>query len=337
MNLRRLLIIIGVVSLTLLVASSFGNFNNILEAFERVRWYVLPLAAVVQAIDCVCNAKYYQSFFRISRRHIKLEPLCEISLGINFANQVIPAGGVAGTTFFTQAMSKYDVSPGNATLAQLGRYIFTFLSFFVVLALGFLMLFAGGNLNKVSVRLIILLMMIVLAIGTVLVVTISDRKRLEALAKPIVGLINAFGTKVLRRNKPAINPLQITNFVDEFSDGYREIMSHKRAWPSLFWWACGMNICEVATIYAVCISFGLWPNPGIVIAGYTLGIMASASGAIINGLGVYEAGMIGTFVALGIPFALSFAIFTVYRITTMVILIPIGLYFYRKHLEQVTT
>jgi uncharacterized protein (TIRG00374 family) len=336
MNLRRLLIIIGIISLTLVVASSLGNFHNILAAFKRVQWYVLPLVAIIQAVDCFCNAKYYQAFFRISRRHLKLAPLCEISLGINFANQVIPAGGVAGTTYFTQAMAKYGISSGSATLAQLGRYIFTFLSFFGVLAIGFLMLFAGGNLNKVSVRLIILLMTLVLLIGSILVITISDRKRLEALARPIVSLINSFGTKILRRTKPSINPEQVTNFVDEFSDGYREIISHKRAWPSMFWWAFGMNVCEVSTIYAVCISIGLWPNPGVVIAGYTLGIMASTSGAIINGLGVYEAGMIGTFVALGIPFAIAFAVITVYRITTMVVLIPIGLYFYRKHLEAVS-
>ena len=334
MKLRRLLLIIGSIGLTLVIATSLGNPIKVEAAFDLVRWYVFPLVFVIQLASYYCNARFYQAVFAISGHKLPLRRLYEISLGINFANQAIPSGGVAGTTYLAQTLKPNAVPTGTATLAQLGRYMFTFVSFFIVLSVGFLLLFWGGDVDRVSVRLIVLLMLFVLGVGTLLMVTFSDRRRLEAIARPFIRFINRLGTRLLKREHRIFPAQRLDSFLDEFYAGYHEIMGHKGKWGALFRWTLAANLCEVATVYAVFVGFGMWPNPGIVIAGYTIAIMASVSGLIINGLGVYEAGMIGTFVALGIPFALTFAIVTVYRLTSMAIFLPIGWYFYRRHLKE---
>ena len=334
MNLRRFLIIFGVIGLSIIVVTTLGNPHKILAAFRQVHWYVVPLIIFTQAIDYYCNARYYQAFFNISGRRVPLRRLYEASLAINFANTAIPSGGVAGTTFLVESMHKYGISTGRTTLVQLGRYVFTFTSYFAVLFLGFVMLFIGGSLDHVSARFVVLFMVFVLALGLVLFTTFSERARLEKLMRPIIRVINVIGRRVLHRHEPLVSPTRVSGFLDEFYHGYREIMSHKHTWPALFRWTLLSNIAEVATVYAVFIGFGLWPNPGVVIAGYTLAIITSMTGIFINGLGVYEAGMIGTIVALGVPFALTFAIVTVYRILSMAIFLPIGFYFYRRHLRE---
>jgi uncharacterized protein (TIRG00374 family) len=333
MNMRRLLIIAGLIGVIIVIAT-LGDPSNISEAFERVHWYVFPLVLLIQIVDFYTNAKYYQVFFKMSGFNIAIDRLYGTSLAVAFANQAIPSGGIAGTTFLAQSLKKFGVPSARSTLAQLSRYIFTFVTFFIVLALGFLLLFLGGSINRISVRLIVLLLLLVLGIGTLGIVFISDRRRLEAVMSPFVKLVNSFGHKFMRRPEPILARPRIDHFLDELYSSTSDTLKRRHAWPGLLWWSGISNVTEILTLYAVFIGFGLWPNPGVIIAGYTVAMIASMTGIVIGGIAVYEAGMIGTFVALGVPFALSFAIVLVYRLTCMAIFIPSGLYFYRRYLEE---
>jgi len=336
MNLRRLLIVLGLLGLALLLLSLFGSLHSVLAAFRTFHWYLLPLLVLIQLLSYYCNAKYYQAFFRISGHPIELRRLYEAALAINFANQAIPSGGVAATTYLTQAAQPYGVPAGKATLAQLGRYIFTFLSYFLVLAFGFITLFFSNDLNKLSVRLVIVIMIAILVAGSVLLAIFSERRRLEATINPVVRGINAIGRLFRSRRQPLLGPDRLDHFLTELYRGYNEIMSHKRRWPILLGWALGGNIAETLTIFTVFIGFGHLVNPGIVITGYTLAIATSAGGAG-NGLGFYEAGMIGAFAALGVPFALSFDAVITYRLLSFAIFLPPGVYYYRRHLKKEET
>jgi uncharacterized protein (TIRG00374 family) len=334
MKLRRFLVLLGSIGVVLVVATSLGSPAKIALAFSKVHWYVVPLMVACQLLSYYCNARYYQTLFAISHHEIPLRRLYEAALGINFANQAIPSGGVAGAAYLSQALKPYHVPPGQATLAQVGRYIFNFLSFFFVIAAGFVMLFFAGDLNKISVRIVILLMFIILAIGSVLLAVFAERRRMRKFLLPFARFINAFGRRILRRSDELVSEERLDRFLHEFYRSYHEIITKTVHWPKLLRWTLGGNICEVLTVYSVFVGFGYWVNPGIVITGYALAIMASIGGAFIAGLVVYEAGMIGTFAALGIPFALSFAVVVVYRVLSMGIFLPVGLYFYRRHLRS---
>ena len=97
-------------------------------------------------------------------------------------------------------------------------------------------------------------------------------------------------------------------------------------------WSLAYNVAEVLTIYVVFVGLGIWINPGVVITAYTLAIIASLAGFLTGGIGVYELGMIGTFTALGIPFATAFTVVLVYRALSMILFLPPGFYFYRRQL-----
>jgi uncharacterized protein (TIRG00374 family) len=93
-----------------------------------------------------------------------------------------------------------------------------------------------------------------------------------------------------------------------------------------------MILFDLITIYIVFLSFGQIINPGIVIAGYVIALITSLASVITAGIGVYEAGMVATFVGLNIPFDIAFAVTIVYRIVSLWLFIPIGLIFYKKTL-----
>jgi uncharacterized protein (TIRG00374 family) len=333
MKLRRFLIILGALGIMAIILTTLGHPAKFIAAFRQVKWYVVPLVFLVQLSSYFCNSRYYQTFFRVFGNEVPLRSLYEISLGINFANQAIPSGGVSGTAFLAESAKPFGVPSGRATLAQLGRYCFTFLSFFAVMAFGFVMLFFGDDQNKISVRIVLFLMIILLTLGLILLTIFAERRRMEKFLSPIIKFINHMGYKFFRQTGPVVKPESYAEFLDDFYHGYHELLAKKRHWPAMLGWTLGGNLAEVATVYGVFLCFGLIINPGIVITGYALAIMAGAGAFLTSGLGIYEAGMIGTFSALGIPFALSIAVVLVYRIVNMGIFLPIGLFFYRKYLK----
>lgn len=336
MKLRRLLIIFGIIGILTIIVTTLGHPAKILAAFRHVHWYVVPMVIAVQLVSYYCNTRYYAAFFSIFDLKVPLRRLYETAFAINFANQAIPSGGVSGATYLAEALQDYHVPAGKATLAQLGRYCFTFLSFLIVLSFGFVMLFFTDDLNKVSVRLVVFLMLLIIAIGIILLSTFSERKRLEALLHPVTHFINAFGRRILRRPHPLIQEYQLGDFLDEFYHGYNQLLSHKRKWAPLIGWTLGGNLAELTTIYVVFLGFGQIINPGIIITGYALANALSSISVFTNGVGLYEASMIGTFAALGLPFALAFAATLVYRVLNMGIFLPVGFYFYRRHLKEHT-
>jgi uncharacterized protein (TIRG00374 family) len=333
MRLRQVLIVIGFLSIGLFLLANLGGINKFLDALGHVQWYLFPLLIAIQLYSFYCNAHYYQIFFAASGYTIGLRRLYEISLAINFTNQVVPVGGLAGVAYLSEAV-KPDVPSGTATLAQLARYVFTFISYFGVLGAGLLLLFLSDNLNKVSVRIMLIVMVGVLLGGIILLMIFSERSRMEKFVGFFLRLAGGFKHKILRRPGPVITPDRLRYFLDEFYSGYHQIVHKHKTWPKLLAWCLGANIAEVMTLYAVFVGFGVWPNLGVVITGYTLAIMASVLGIFTGGIGLYEFGMIGTLAALGIPFALSFAVVIVYRGLSMLLFLPPGAYFYRETLKE---
>lgn len=227
MKLRRLLIILGLLGLGVIIATNLGGVGKLTAAFRGVHWYVVALVVVMQLLSYWANAGFYQSFFRLTGREVDFRKLVEISLAINFANQAIPAGGVAGTTFLAEAVRE-EVPAGQATLSQIGRYIFTFLSYFAVLAIGFILLFFGGNIGRISVRFIILVMLILLVGAMVLILVFAERRRLEATIAPVVRFLNWFGRSIIRRDHDIVGRDSLERFLDEFYDAYHELARHRR-------------------------------------------------------------------------------------------------------------
>ena len=333
MKLRHLLLLVGLVGIGIIVLVNLGDAPAFFAALQHFHWYAVPLMIAVQLGSYYTNARYYQAFFAMSDHEVDFRRLYEASLAINFVNQAVPSAGVAATTYLREAI-KPQVSIGTAALAQLGRYIFTFVSYFIVLAVGFLFLFlgTGERLDRVSVRVVLVLMLALLAAGTVLLAVFSERLRLEATLSPVIRVINGFSRKVLRRKRLPLGPARMKRFLDEIYRGYELIKERRDRWPVFLGWSLACNIAEVSTLYIVFVGLGSWINPGVVITAYTIAIIASSVGFITGGIGIYELTMIGGFVALGVPLALSLSAVLLYRILSMILFLPPGFYFYRRHL-----
>jgi uncharacterized protein (TIRG00374 family) len=330
MKLSRLLSWAGLTALLIFAVFNYGFINDFIRLVKTSRWYLFVGVIAVQALSYFANAKYYQALLEIQGYRLPVRLLYEVSLGVNFVNQVFPSGGISGTSYFSTAL-RDRVPIGKSTLTQFLRYVFTFLGMLLILMLGFSMLLLGSPADLITARLILFIMVIIILGSFLMLVLVSDRPRIERVGRILVRAINGFFRRLFKRPK-LVKPAQVDQFFDEFYDGMRLLMGNKRAAGRPLAFALLGSLAEISTIYVVVLALGAVVNPGSVIAAYTLANLAGLASVFTGGLGIYEAMMVTILTALGLPLALSLSITILYRGLNLLLFLPIGFHFYRKHL-----
>jgi uncharacterized protein (TIRG00374 family) len=214
------------------------------------------------------------------------------------------------------------------------RYLFTYISFVVILLVGFLILLLTGNVSAITSRLTLIVVLAIIALSIAAFMIMSNETWMRRFVSWASATINKFWTTVLRRKELAVSKQRQDYFVKEFREGYKELQAGHGNWLPPLLYLLGTNISEILTVYIVFLSFGYYVNPGVVIAGYTLANIVSVLGVFTGGVGVFEATMIASFAALGVPLAMATAVVIVYRVLNLVIFLPIGYYFYSRSLRS---
>lgn len=330
MNFRRFLLWAALIAVVAVGLFSLDKIDQFLTLLGQARWQFLLLIPLIQLGSYWSNAKYYQSFLGIMGFHQPFKRLFETSIVINFVNQVFPSAGVSGASFLSRSLEGVPV--GRSTLAQIFRYIFTFLSFVVVLMVGFLLLYLGGGIQQATVRWTGLFILLIIASCIVLITLVSNRKAVEAVGDRAVSGINRIAGIFKRHPKHLIDRVSTQRFYKEFYEGVDILHGQRGRWLKPMAFALVGNLAEVTTVYVAFLALGEAINPGVVIAGYALANFFSLLSLVTTGIGVYEGAMIATFVALGVPFALSLSVTVLYRVMNMLIFLPLGFYYYRRSL-----
>lgn len=324
--------IVGLVAFALIVWANVDRVGEFSGYLRQARWYILIFIVAMQLIGYYCTAKFYQRFTGLFAKPPALPHLYKMSLAINFVNQAFPSGGVSALPYLNSQLK--DVPSGKITLTHFVKYLFTYISFVSILLVGFLILMLTGNVSAITSRLTLIVVLAIIALSVAAFMVMSN----DAWSRRFVSwagvTINKFGSTVLRRKQPIFSKEQQHYFIKEFRDGYTELQASHGNWLPPLLYLLGTNLSEILTIYIVFLSFGYLVNPGIVIAGYTLANIVSVLGVFTGGIGVFEATMIASFAALGVPVAMATAVVIVYRVLNLIIFLPIGYFFYNKSLKK---
>jgi uncharacterized protein (TIRG00374 family) len=331
MNMRRFFIVLGLLAFALIVYANAGRVGEFSGYLGQARWYILIFIVVAQLAGYYCMAKYYQLFTGIFGSKKPLKTFYGMSLALNFVNQAFPSGGVSSLTYLGSQLP--DMPKGKITLTHFMRFVFTYISFTFILLIGFIVLVLTGNVAAVTSRFTLLIVSAIIALSIATLAVMSNEAWLKAVAQWARGVLNQLGKRVLRRDNDLITHAQLDRFVGEFHEGYAVVRGGREHWQGPLLYLLGNNVMELLTIYVVFLSFGQFVNPGVIIAGYALANAASILGVFTGGIGIFEATMIATFAALGVPFALSTAVVIVYRVLNLALFLPIGFVFYNKSLK----
>jgi uncharacterized protein (TIRG00374 family) len=323
------------VTLVLLAVVVIVAWPEIISAYRllnQVDLAILSILIPVQFFSYFATGGMIFSYLR-SKGNLKQVShwrMTRIALELNFVNHILPSGGAAGFSYLGWVLGRYGVRPGRATMAQLVRFILTFISFALILVFAVIFLIIDHRIDRVIIFLssVLVVACIVAIFGTIYIV--GSNRRLKKFSNWLTAFVNKFVEKVTRGKKKAVLQANvILDFFIDVHDDYLEIRRDKRILIKPFIWAILANLADVALIWIAFLALGVTVSPAILFVAFGVSSMASAISVTPGGAGVYEAIMITFLASSGVPADVAIAGTLLARVTLVLSTIVFGYMFYQ--------
>jgi uncharacterized protein (TIRG00374 family) len=330
---RRWKVVLNVVTVTALFLLGYLTRHQIADTLRNLRsvnLYALVLIIPLQVLNYDAYARMYRAFFRILGKETRYKDMYKAALELNFVNHVFPSGGVSGFSYFSLRLKSLDISTARATLVQMMKFIFLFLSFEILLIIGLFSLALGGRVNNFTI-LVGASLVTFLAVATFgLAFIIGSRQRINSFFTFVTQVVNKLIHQFRPKHPETINVTRVRDIFTELHENYLVLKKDYSALRRPLLYALVANVTEILTVYMVYIAFGHWVNPGAVILAYAVANFAGLISVLPGGVGIYEALMTAVLAAAGVSPGISIPVTVMYRVLNMSIQIIPGYYFYHK-------
>lgn len=332
--------VLTVLTLVLLIYVICSNWNDILEAINHLsetNIVILLLLIPEQLFMYYCCGQMFFSFMSAKKNAKKVSAwtLMRVSLELNFVNHAVPAGGLGGLGYVTWRLRPFGATAGQSSFMYALRYAITicanqFQTIIAIIAL----LIAGGVPDSgawVIGLTAILSLGIIGAIVTVVIIA-SSEKRMSWFGKNISKFCNFVVRKVTFGRYPEVLKQSI---VDKYlADIHGDLVTASKNIKMLIrpiLWGIVYSFLEIATYWIVAASLG---HPEIlpqIMIGEAIG---SVMGAVVP-YGLYELGMAGIMVSLGVPISLATTVVLMTRVIVLASTIVSGYGFYQHSISKI--
>jgi len=324
-----------IVTLILLVGVVILAWPEIVKAWgllDTVNLAILALLIPVQLFSYYATGGMIFSYLRskgdlegVSRWRI-----ARIALELNFVNHILPSGGAAGFSYLGWVLGRFGVKPGRSTMAQLIRFLLTFVSFVLILMAAVAFLIYDHRIDRTIILLSSVLVLLCLGAIVGAIYVVGNNQRLKRFSEWLTKLVNKVVRKITRGKKRKILKTHIIpNFFAELHQDYLAIRRDKRVLIKPFLWAIVANLADVALLWIAFFALGYAVSPAILFVAFGVSSLASAVSVTPGGAGVYEAIMIAFLASSGVPADVAIAGTLLARVTLVLGTILFGYVFYQ--------
>ncbi len=313
----------------------YQNWPDIIETFNHLgeaNWVVLLALIPEQLFMYYACGQIFFSYLK-HRKNVKKftgAEIMRISTELNFVNHAVPAGGIGGLAFLTYRLGQYGVSAGQASFLYLFRYAVTTVINYAQALVAIVVLLVLNAVPSEAMWILpvaLLMNMGVFFFLCFVVYIASSSERTEFFSKLVAKVLNGvvkvitFGRKgqLMRYNR-------ISKYFADIHDSVRMAKENKRYLKRPAMWGVVYSLCEVGTYWIVAWSLGRPELLPIIMVG-------EAIGSVFDGIvpyGLYELGMAGVMIALGVDFPTATIVTVMTRVMTLVFTIASGSYPYYK-------
>ena len=256
------------------------------------------------------------------------------STELNFVNHAVPAGGLGGLAYLTYRLHPFGITAGQASFLYIFRYaVTTVVNYFQALVA--IVVLAVLGLIPADATWIIwvsLLMNFGVFVALALVVFVaSSKKRINFFGRTVSTLVNTVVRTITFGKKKVV--LKKDKIDDYFLDIYECVMIVKKDKKALIkptLWGLVYSFFEIATYWIVAISLGRPELLPFILVG-------EAIGSVFDGIvpyGLYELGMAGVMIALGVDFPTATIVTVMTRVFTLLFTIITGTLPYYKVIRK---
>jgi len=334
------LVILGLGLLTLLLYGKRDSLSDTVEAIKDANIWLVLLLPVLQFLNFASLAGYYKSMLGMFKEKMGLAHLWGVVAALEFVGQILPSGGMSGLAYLVYGF-RNKVSGGVVGLMQLGRYVLSLSSYFILSPLVLLMVVFSGQTKWLSdtvtkafdssIAVGFILGFLVIAIVTLIVFT--TRKHSASIASKIERLINKVVSFFRHKRVRVIKKGVLKGAMHDFHDGFDFIKSKRMGVFRPFGFIFLNTFFQLAIVYTAFQAIGGDISVGVLFISFIAAQIAGVVSIIPGDVGVHESVMILMLSSLGIPDATAISATLLYRIFNKMIFLPIGFYFYTRLLN----
>ncbi|MCA9341568.1 flippase-like domain-containing protein [Candidatus Saccharibacteria bacterium] len=335
MSVRTWVSIITLIFLGLVIY--FGR-HEIITAWKllgEVNLLVLSLIIPAQIVVYFIAGEMMFVYLRDKKSidHISIFEQARMALEMNFVNHTLPSAGVSGITYMTWRLSKFGISAGRATLAQLVRYVASFAAFTVLLILALVAITIDGDINRWMILLSSITIFIILASTALGIFLVSSPARSRKFSNWLVSVINKLIYKVTKK-KELLSIDRVIKFFRDMHSDYVELRNEKKILLKPFLWGIAFTIGDVMLYMIVFWALGTSINPAPLLMAYGIAILAGFIVVTPGGAGVFEAIMVSFLLVAGVNPGVTLAGILLTRVLVLLGTIGFGYIFYQHALVK---
>lgn len=333
---RTVLIILTIILVGYVVYQNWPDVLDTLNHLSEANVFVLLLLIPEQLFMYYACGQIFFSYLqnRQNVRKFTKGEILRISTELNFVNHAVPAGGIGGLAFLTYRLAPYNVSAGQASFLYLFRYaVTTVINYLQALVAIVILLIC--NLIPEEAKWIIpvsLLMNFGVFVALWFVVFVaSSKKRINFFAETICKILDGI-MKIITfgHKKQMIKDKKIIDYFLDIHESVKIAKENKRYLKKPALWGLIYSFCEIGTYWIVAISLGRPELLAYIMVG-------EAIGSVFDGIvpyGLYELGMAGVMIALGVDFATATIVTVMTRVITLAFTIIFGSYPYYEAIKN---
>lgn len=332
LSFRGWLTIITLVLLAIVVVAAWPEIRKAWELMGRVDLWILFLLIPVQFLSYYATGGIIFSYLRAKGNLEEMShwSTTRLALELNFVNHILPSGGAAGFSYLAWVLKKHRVSASRSTMAQLIRFVLTFVSFVVLLVVSMIILTFQHTIESSTVWIGLALVVAALGGTWCVVWLIKDLQRLRVFSAWLPRKINRIVWKLTRgRKRKIVKPEPILEFFEGLHDDFLAVRRERKILVKPFIWAAIANCLDVALIWIAFWALGFPLDAALLFIAFGVASIVAALAVTPGGAGVYEAIMVAFLAASGVTPGVAIAGTLLARVTLLAGTILFGYVFYQ--------
>ena len=323
---RTLLIILTIVLVGYVIYQNWSDILETLDHLQDTNVFILLLLIPEQLFMYYACGQIFFSYLR-HRQNVKKfsnKEILKISTELNFVNHAIPAGGIGGLAFLTYRLSSHGVTAGQASFLYVFRYAVTTVINYLQALIAILVLLAFGLIPPEATWIIPVTLLMntgVLVFLSLVIYIASSGKRIRFFARLVEKITSAIVRVVtFGHKKKMIQSQKIQDYFDDIHESVKIAKTNKEYLKGPALWGLVYSLCEIGTYWIVALSLGRPELLPFIMVG-------EAIGSVFDGIvpyGLYELGMAGVMIALGVDFPTATIITVMTRVITLLFTIVSG-------------
>lgn len=337
LSFRGWLTVVTLVLLSIVVIAAWPEILKAWALLGQVNWYILLLLIPVQLASYYATGGMIFAYLRAkgNLQDVSHWAMTRMALELNFVNHILPSGGAAGFSYLAWVLSSYKVSVSRSTMAQIIRFVLTFLSFVVLLIVAIIILALTGHLERATIFIAIGLVIAAIGGTSILIWLVRSNVRLQRFSVWLTKTVNRLVRWVTRgKKRKVVKEKLFLEFFQGLHDDYLSIRRERKILIIPFLWALIANILDVALLWVAFWALGYTIDAPLLFVAFGIASIASAISVTPGGAGVYEAIMVAFLASSGISPEIAIAGTLLARVTLLSGTIAFGYVFYQLRLSK---